>query len=84
MSYKYTVILLRPHINEADHDVPFGQDTYVANVTASSAMSAVTQAQHELFAADIENDMAPTISTDYMCVMVFEGWPAVALHGWQT
>lgn len=84
MSGKYTVILLRPHLNEEDHDVPFGQDTYVANVTASGPMSAVTQAQHEVFAADMEAGTAPTISTDYMCVMVFEGWPAVALHGWQT
>lgn len=63
---KYTVLLLRPNYIAAD----YGLDTYTAHVTADNAVSAVVQAQNEVFVLDHREANNPQ---DYACVGLFDG-----------
>jgi len=63
---KYTVLLLRPDY-VADG---FGQDTYLAHVTARSPKGAIASARKQVWKAD---DIDDVTSEDYYPLITLEG-----------
>jgi len=83
----YTVIFLRPEHVAKYNETPFGKDTYVAAVESENITEAIKIGREEVYQADIsafDTDEVEIKRRDYKVVMVFEGHPKIALHGWQT
>lgn len=79
----YTVVLLRPVYLNFDTGEKFGQDIYVAMVSATSPEDAVKVAQTEVFKADKKDGMKPRNMLDYILCVMFEGHHQPKRFGWQ-
>jgi hypothetical protein len=73
----YTVILMRPDY-VADN---FGQDSYVAWVTAMNPDAAIRAAQQEAYTIDMGSDPdSPGYPADYFVVTIFDGHLSDSRH----
>lgn len=80
----FTVILLRPdYMNEAT-EARYGQDIYVALVSAEEKMEAVRLARLDVFAADKKDGLKPKGLNDYVLCCLLDGHCNVGMFGWQV
>jgi hypothetical protein len=82
--YAYTVVLLRPEYLGDITQEQYGQDIYVALVTAANIGGAIEAAQQEVFAADTLDGLAPVDAEDYKLCVMFEGHQDPMCFGWQA
>lgn len=82
--YPYTVVLLRPEYLGEFTTEQYGQDIYVAQVTASSVGAALRAAQKEVFAADTRDGLAPVSREDYKLCVLFDEHCDPRAFGWQV
>ena len=83
----YTVVLLRPDYLAAGEKGSFGQDVYVAHVSADGTYDAFDAAKLEAANADCVDasdgpEQAPD-PEDYALVVLFGGHHEPKLFGWQ-
>lgn len=79
----YTVVLLRPVYLNLETDEKYGQDIYVALVSATSPEDSLRVAQKEVFKADKKDGMHPRNELDYKLCVMFEGHHQPKRFGWQ-
>lgn len=75
---KYTTVLLRPDYLQED-----GNDTYTAYNEALDARHAVKLARLEAQKALKKDALVVRDPLDFALIMCFNGWPPIALYGFQ-
>ena len=80
-NHDYSVVLLRAAYMLEDLD--YGQDVYVAHVTATNPHNAIPTARIQAYEADRRDGGEPVNPNDYDVTLVLAGHVDVKLFGWQ-